>query len=180
MFKLLKKLIKLLKPIKTEENINLDYYIGKWFQVATSKSTGLLGTGIDFTSVAAKYEYIGNPSNNIISVNNSGIDDKGRFVTIDGYSFTTKNSLPTKRKVKFDNIIFAGNYWIVKLGPIKRRQYQYAIVSGPVNGLFGTRFSLYVLCRNRKNYKKKYEKEVKNWCENNGFILPWNKYIETK
>ena len=26
----------------------------------------------------------------------------------------------------------------------------------------------------------KYENEVKEWCIDNGFSLPWNKYIETK
>ena len=73
-----------------------------------------------------------------------------------------------------------GNYWIVKLGPIVNCQYDYAIVSGPVTDNIGTRFSLYVLCRNVNKYEEKYEKEVKQWCVDNGFKYYWNEYVKTK
>ena len=45
--------------------------------------------------------------------------------------------------------------------------------------IIGTRFTLYVLCRNINNYILNYEDEVKVWCSNNGFIFPWNKYVKT-
>ena len=48
------------KPIKTENNITLEYYTGKWFQAATSKSTALMGTGTNFSSVTAIYDCIKN------------------------------------------------------------------------------------------------------------------------
>ena len=170
----------ILNPIKTEKNITIESYVGKWYQAATSKSTGLMGTGTNFTSVTAIYECIGNCSNNNISVLNSGVNNRGEFVSIEGYSYCNKKSLPTKRKLKFYNLPFKGNYWIVKLGPIRNKKYDYAIVTGPINKFVGTRFSLYVLCRDIDYYKENYEREVKEWCGNNGFIFPWNKYVETK
>ena len=168
------------KPIKTEKNITLEYYTGKWYQSATSRSTALMGTGTNFSSVTAQYNCIGNCSDNNITVLNSGINNKGKFVFIEGYSYCNKKNIPTKRKLKFYNLPFIGNYWIVKLGPIRNKKYDYAIVTGPINKFFGTRFSLYVLCRNINYYKENYEREVTEWCQNNGFIFPWNKYIETK
>ena len=176
----IKNLDSLLKPIKTEKNIELESYVGKWFQVATSRSTALMGTGTNFSSVTALYNCIDNCSSNNITVLNSWINNQGEFVSIEGYSYCNKKSLPTKRKLKFYNLPFIGNYWIVKLGPIRNNKYDYAIVTGPINKFIGTRFSLYVLCRDIDYYKENYEEEVKEWCQNNGFIFPWNEYVETK
>ena len=170
----------IIEPIKTEKNINLNYYIGNWYQVATSKSTALMGTGTNYSSVTALYECIGNCSQNNISVVNQGINNYGDHVSIKGYSFCKNINNSGKRKLKFYNLPFLGNYWIIKLGPIRKGKYDYSIVSGPLNKFIGTRFSLYVLCRDIKYYKENYEQEVKEWCGNNGFIFPWNKYIETK
>ena len=47
--------IRSLLPIQTEKNITLSAYTGLWYQVATSRSTALLGTGIDYTNVSALY-----------------------------------------------------------------------------------------------------------------------------
>jgi apolipoprotein D and lipocalin family protein len=173
---LIKKFNLLLKPIRTEKNIDINYYTGKWYQIATSPSTKLFGTGTNYSDVTANYECIDNCYN--ISVYNKGINNEGNLVSIKGYSYTKKN--PTKRKLKFYNLPFIGNYWIVKLGPVINNKYEYAIISGPLSQFVGTRFSLYVLCRNINEFKEKYENEVKEWCIDNGFSLPWNKYIETK
>lgn len=178
-FQFLKIIPQLLKPIMTVQEINLDLYQGTWYQAATSRSTKLLGTGIDFKNVSAEYECINTCSNNNISVVNKGYNGKGEFTSIKGYSYCRNNSVPSKRKVVFNGVPFEGNYWIVKLGPVKDEKYDYAVISGPITSSFGTRFSLYVLCRNKKRYKEMYRKEVKNWCFNNGFKYWWNKYIET-
>lgn len=167
------------QPIEVEKNITLDYYTGKWFQAATSRSTRLFGTGINYTSVTAEYQCIDNCKNNNISVLNQGIDPKGNYNDISGYSYVDNISEPSKRKLKFYSLPFIGNYWITKLGPIINDQYQYSIISGPISTHFGTRFSLYVLCRDVENFKKNYETEVKEWCLNNGFNQYWNEYIST-
>jgi lipocalin len=171
----------LFNPIKVVESIDLNSYTGIWEQVATSPSTILAGTGTDFKNVRATYEIIGDPKDNIISVFNEGINGNGVYESIKGISFSPNNNIPGKRKVKFENNPIEGNYWIVKLGPLNsKNQYDYAIVSGAINNIIGTRALLYVLARNRNVYKEKYEKEVKKWCFDNGYKFKFNKYVETE
>lgn len=168
------------KPIDVEKKLCLKCYLGLWHQVATSESTTLFGTGPKFTKVSAIYHPIkSEPNTSNISVLNFGFDSNNSFSQIEGYSYSPPNELTTKRKVKFNSVIFEGSYWIVKLGPIIKNDYQYAVISGPLTPFIGTRFSLYVLARNRTEYDYLYKDEVKNWCSQNGFIYPWNKYIET-
>ena len=162
-------------PINTVHNISLPNYIGIWQQVATSRSTRLLGTGIDYTNVSATYSFRDDGN---INVYNDGYNSKGEETYIEGYSYITGND-ETKRKVHFNNVPSDGNYWIVKLGPILYDKYEYAVVCGPITSYIGTRFSLYVLARNRKEYKEKYEYEVKQWCKDNGFNMYWNEYVST-
>lgn len=166
-------------PINTVEEIDLSSYTGKWYQAATSRSTKLFGTGIKFSNVTATYNCIDNCSTNNITVLNEGYNENKDHITIKGFSYSENNEVPSKRKLNFEGVPFEGNYWVVKLGPILNNKYEYAVVSGPLSKLFGTRFSLYVICRNIEDYKLKYEDEVKKWCNNNGFIFPWNEYIKT-
>ena len=158
-FNLISGIIGLLfgKPIETVTKIDLKLYTGKWHQVGTSRSTKLLGTGTNYKNVSAEYLCINNCSSNIISIFNEGINGKNNYTSINGFSYCENTSIPSKRKVVFEGVRFEGNYWIVKLGPIVNNKYDYAIVSGPLTNRIGTRFSLYVLCRNRKKYKNEYE-----------------------
>ena len=74
------------KPINqfnTEPNININAYLGNWYQVATSRSTALLGTGIDYYNVQAEYGLCSNG----ISVFNSGYQSNGNYTYIEGYSY---------------------------------------------------------------------------------------------
>lgn len=168
-------LFKNLLPIKTEKSIILNSYLGKWNQVATSRSTSLFGTGPGYRNVSALYNIT---NGTLLSVYNSGYNQKKEFTSISGYSYTEGES-QTKRKLHFDTVPVDGNYWIVKLGPIKNNEYQYAIISGAIRNYFGTRFSLYVLARNIKEYQLYYEEQVKLWCKKNLFIFYWNEYIQT-
>ena len=166
-----------MKPIETVSTVDVSSYLGRWKQVATSRSTQLLGTGVKFTNVSAEYDL--DEDDNIL-VYNSGLNGRKEFTAIEGYTYVdVRFNCTSKRKLHSDGVPFDGNYWIVKLGPIQYGQYQYAIVSGPVSGFFGTRFSLYVLARHRQEYKDKYEKEVKEWCKENNFVFFWNKYIDS-
>ena len=76
--------IRSLLPIQTEKNITLSAYTGLWYQVATSRSTALLGTGIDYTNVSALYN-ITNTSD--LSVFNHGYDGNMVETSIQGYSY---------------------------------------------------------------------------------------------
>jgi len=162
-------------PVKVEPEVELESYLGNWTQVATSRSTKLFGTGIDFRNVSANYQLI---NSNNISVFNCGVNGQKNYTSIKGYSYS-KHKLSTKRKVHFEGVPMDGSYWIVKLGPIEKGQYQYAIVSGPLTPWFGTRFSLYVLARDSQDYLNNYESEVVEWCRDNNFIFFWNQYIRT-
>ena len=168
-----------IKPLEVEKNINLDFYTGRWYQAATSRSTALLGTGPNYTDVTADYNCIDDCKYNNISVYNQGYDENGEFKDISGYSFVEDGEESGKRKLRFYNLPVEGNYWIAKLGPVIDEQYQYSIVSGPINKYFGSRFSLYVLSRNITDYIENYEKEVKYWCQKNGFTYHWNEYVPT-
>ena len=171
----LKRIVKNILPIETEKNITVSSYLGLWNQVATSRSTRLFGTGVSFTNVSAYYNLLNNTN---IGVYNSGYDQDHNFTSISGYSYV-QGKLQTKRKLHFDGGSIDGNYWIVKLGPIINNSYSYAVVSGALTSFFGTRFSLYVLARDREEYKLKYETKLKKWCRKNNYIYFWNKYIPT-
>lgn len=162
-------------PIKVEPTIELDYYLGNWTQVATSRSTKLFGTGVDFRNVSADYQFL---NTNNISIFNCGLNEHKNYTSIKGYSYS-EDKLATKRKVHFEGVPMEGSYWIVKLGPVKNGQYQYAIVSGPLTPWVGTRFSLYVLARDTQDYLNTYESEVVDWCQDNNFIFFWNQYVRT-
>lgn len=168
-----------LSPIDVAKNITLEYYTGKWYQAATSRSTQYLGTGPNYTDVTADYYCIDDCSNNNISVYNQGFDNEGLYTNISGYSYVDDGEESARRKLKFYSLPFEGNYWIVKLGPVIDEEYQYSIVSGPISKYFGTRFSLYVLSRNITHYLENYEEEVKTWCVDNGFKYNWNEYVPT-
>ena len=114
----------------------------------------------------------------VITVLNSGLKGNGNYTEIKGYSYTTGN-LPTKRKLHFDGVPTDGNYWIVYLGPIINKEYAYAIVSGAITKVVGTRFSLYILARNIEEYRAHYESTVKQWCKDNGYTMWWNEYVST-
>ena len=180
MLRKLVSFLSFLKPIPVEDSLNIPAYLGTWYQVATSRSTKLLGTGVDYCNVSAEYDFSLNENlgKGVITVFNSGIDGKGNYTSIRGYSYITGN-VNTKRKLHFDGVPVDGNYWIVYLGPEINHQYQYAIVSGPITSWFGTRFSLYVLARNIHDYKTLYETDIRKWCKNNGFIYYWNEYVST-
>jgi lipocalin len=168
-------------PIPVEPTLNTNAYLGKWFQVATSRSTALLGTGTDYRNVTALYNisFVDTQwPKSVITVLNSGLKGNGNYTEIKGYSYTTGN-LPTKRKLHFDGVPTDGNYWIVYLGPIINNEYAYAIVSGAITKVVGTRFSLYILARNVEEYRTHYESTVKQWCKDNGYTMWWNEYVST-
>ena len=104
-------IIQKLLPISTEKNITLDYYTGKWYQVATSRSTKLFGTGIDYKNVSALYglSFNNNINNTVLTVYNSGINEKDKFTNISGYSYVIGKS-------QTENYILIKFQWMVIIG----------------------------------------------------------------
>ena len=109
--------------IKTVPVLNITNFIGTWYQSGTSRSTKLFGTGIDYSQVKANYKCVDNCTSNVISILNEGFNTKGVYTNITGISYSIDNTIPSKRKVKFDTVPVIGNYWIVKLGPVLKNKY---------------------------------------------------------
>lgn len=93
---------------------------------------------------------------------------------ISGYAYGTEK--PGVFKVKFYDIPFPGNYWIIKLGPKaygSKELYDYSIVSEP------TKRSLFVLARDMKRFAEKYAKEVWNFLVSQGFNTIENPIVKS-
>lgn len=90
------------------KRFSITEFVGNWQQVMTSISTQIMGTGITFSSVSAKYE-LKNDGN--LSVLNSAYNGKLEKIFIQGVS-RKRNQLDTCRTVKFDGLDFEGDYWL--------------------------------------------------------------------
>jgi lipocalin len=79
----------------------------------------------------------------------------GEELDIEGFAFQADPTKPGELKLKFENMPFVGNYWILALGPIIDNKYQYSIVSDDKSSL------LFVLARDVHDFKEKYDAEVR-------------------
>lgn len=161
------------------DKFQIDKFIGKWEQVFTSRSTSLLGTGINYSSVNAIYtlNYDGT-----VGVLNSAYNEKLEKIFIEGNSRARDNSIPTCRTVKFDSISIPieGDYWIIDIS----ETFQTIIVCAPIITPFipieiSSNFGVYVLTKNREKFwKNKNEIDnVLNILNKYGFTKYWNEPI---
>ena len=168
------------RAIDVVTDVDVEAYVGLWYQTATSRSTAVFGTGVDYSCVTATYACAeGDCTANNITVLNEGLDAEGQYKSISGFSYCEDGAPAAKRKVHFNGVPFDGSYWIVKLGPVVDGKYDYAVVSGPLTDFAGTTFTLYVLARDPASYEANYEEEVMAWTEANGFDWYWNRYVKT-
>lgn len=146
------KLFGLSKEPQTIKQIDINKYLGKWYQVyGASVNYVFQGYG---KCITAEYSLL--PNNNIY-VLNSQFNSENVLQQISGYAYYTNNSEPGKLKVHLDGVPFEASYWIIELGEIKNEQYQYSIVTAPL-GL--SLWSLWVLVRDIESYYSNYDKEV--------------------
>ena len=168
-----KQLTKMFKPEK---------FAGKWKQVMCSPSTGVLGSGPNYSSVEAKYTL---KKNGLVGVKNGAYDVHLNRVGVKGVSRARDDAIPTCRTVKFDNLFKnEGDYWIVYATP----SFNTVIVAAPIIiKLFNTpvvitnNFGHYVLTRNRKQFwndPKEYEHTL-DALKKYGFDKLWNKPVAT-
>jgi hypothetical protein len=130
-----------------QDKFNIDSFIGKWEQVFTSRTTGLLGTGTTLTNVSAVYELIDNGN---VSVFNSAYDEDLKYVSIQGESGARDPQIPCCRTVSFksNTAIPEGNYWITYIND----DFSVIVVTAPliVLGLnIVDNFAFYVLTKDR-------------------------------
>ena len=168
-----KQLTKMFKPEK---------FAGTWKQVMCSPSTGVLGSGPNYSSVEARYTL---KKNGLVGVRNDAYDDKLNKVNITGESRARNDAIPTCRTVKFNNLFkIEGDYWIVYATP----GFKTVIVAAPlVIKLFNKplvvagNFGHYVLTRSRKQFWSSPE-EYNNTIDalkKYGFTKKWNKPVVT-
>ena len=86
---------------------------------------------------------------------------------------TCPANAPPACAVQLDGVPVAAPYYIVQLGPLEQKQYQYGIVSDP----FG--LSLFILARNVTDYYARFDAEVLAWCKAHGFTTPINAPLKT-
>ena len=162
------------------DTFKIDKFVGRWEQVFTSRSTGLFGTGIDYSSVFAVYSL---KNDGTIGVFNSSYDEKLEKKFIEGTSRARNNAIPTCRTVSFNSessLDFEGDYWILDIS----ESFQTIIIAAPViTPLIPIEiidnFGVYVLTKNREDFwKNKQEVDhVFTVLNKYGFTKFWNEPI---
>ena len=133
----------------TVDELNLDSYLGHWFQVyGAPTNTIFQGYG---TCITADYGLLDNGQ---VSVLNSQLDENKQIEKINGYAYYKNISEPGQLTVHLDGVPVDSPYWVVKLGEIVDNQYQYSIITTP-SGI-----SLWVLTRDVERFNELYADEV--------------------
>jgi lipocalin len=91
----------------------------------------------------------------------------GPLRSINGYAVRTEE--PGKLQVFFPNSDSPGSYWIVALGPVVDRQYQWAVVSD------NRQVTLFVLARDPTTFKDVYEAQALERIGELGFTTFFNR-----
>ena len=108
------------KSLPTVENVDLEKYMGKWYDIAHFPATFLEGC----ENITAEYTITGK---NYVKVFNRCVKGKtGKVSSIRGKAFIVKGSKNSKLKVQFF-WPFRADYWIIELD----ENYQYAAIGGP-------------------------------------------------
>jgi len=175
----------LLAHIDTVPQLNLQAFLGRWYQMYNSISSTLLtfgAAGPQDTCTSA--DYMLDEDGTTINVLNQGIRLNGNVTQIFGEARATDQ--PGQRKLSFSKFIrdgreiappdFEGDYWIYHLGPLVDGSYAYAIVGGPAKPSWGLdKTQLFVLARDPISFGATYNAEVLDWLSANGFDWWWNK-----
>ena len=133
-------------------NVDLNRYLGKWYEIATIPQRFQLGCHC----VTAEYSL--RPDGKVKVVNSCRKDSPtGPFKSVTGQAKVVKGSNNAKLKVSFFRP-FWGDYWIINLD---QENYHWAIVSAP------SRKTLWILSRTPKMDATLYEKLVE-FCKDTG------------
>jgi lipocalin len=89
----------------------------------------------------------------VLNFERTGAPDR-RPNTIIGSAYVPEASQPGQLNLLLKGVGFEGTYWVLALGPVVDGKYEWSVVSDK------TGFFLFVLTRDVKNFKKKYDKNV--------------------
>ncbi len=139
------------KPLQTVDEVNLERYMGKWYDIAHFPAAFLNGC----KNITADYSLT---EKNYVKVLNRCIKEKNnKEKSINGKAFIVKGSNNTKLKVQFF-WPFRADYWILDID----EDYQYAAIGGP------SRQYAWILSRTPDPEEKKIQ-ELMKLLENKGF-----------
>jgi len=176
--------------INTVTSLDLEAFLGRWYQMYGSLSSTLLtfgNAGAQDTCTSA--DYFLNDDGITIDVLNQGLrGDTGVVTKIWGNATATENV--GQRKLRFEKFLrgdkevsppdIVGDYWIYLLGPKVDGQYAFAVVAGPLKPSLGLdKTQLFVLARDPISWSETYDMEVTEWLSANGFSWWWNKPRKT-
>ncbi|CAD5119530.1 DgyrCDS8130 [Dimorphilus gyrociliatus] len=171
-------ILSLICLIQTQElvpvpELFLEKYVGRWFTAYTSQfvmdttqrdgfcSTADYGFRLDGNVSVFNAQRIRAPDGPARNISGKAIPSERVGV------FTVRlNGVPTPP---------APNYYVIKLGPQTfgpNKFYEYAIISEP------TRLNLFVLARNISDFKTRFDAEVTDFLQAEGFNPPGNPYVE--
>ena len=155
----------LVHSIDTVSTLDLTKYVGRWYQVYGDKyDETFQGKGHCNT---ADYTLIPNQN---ISVLNSQYSTSNELEQITGYAYYSEHidsiTEPGKLTVHLEGVLFEAPYWIYQLGPEYNGMYEWSIVSDPI------KLSLFVLTRDVERFYEKYNSQVLEILNTNGFRNP--------
>merc|ERR1711976_263324 len=139
----------------TVPELDISKYIGRWYQ-AYGNRFGWLSYGDDAVCITATYTQV---NETLVSVYNHN-----RVALGDGEE-------PGQFVLRLDGVPFEGSYWVLKLGPVVDRFYDYSVVTSE------DFLTLFLLTRNLDRFKELYEDEVLAFVEEEGFTGYWTKPI---
>ncbi|XP_060585412.1 apolipoprotein D-like [Ruditapes philippinarum] len=159
-------------PPATVAKLDLNKYLGRWYQMFASQSVVTLWES-DAYCVTADYELL--PNGKVSVLNSERLHNASGPLKIINGSATASNE-PGKFSVVLNNVPIAAPYWVLKLGEDNfgdNNQYQYAVVSDNVEA------TLFVLARDPDLFNSAYRAEVTQFLDTHGFKHFYNKYIDT-
>jgi apolipoprotein D and lipocalin family protein len=162
-------------------SLNLDAYLGRWYQTYTNLGFILLELGAKCTTA----DYTKTADGNVALVNQSRPPLIPQiFARTTGFAVQNPSGVQGAftvaqqylKEIDEDDVKYEapGNYWIIGIGPIVNNQYQWAVVSNPGKTL------CFVIARDGENFKgTQYEEDALAVLETFGFNTIKNKPLPT-
>lgn len=116
-----------MRPLKTVDHIDINKYLGKWYEIARLPNTfekGLICT-------TAEYSMRGDGKIRVLNTGHKEKDTK-KIKTAEGKAWVPDPAIPSRLKVQFF-WPFRGDYYIFHLDEVN---YQYALVGDPSRKYF--------------------------------------------
>lgn len=161
----------LFTSVKTVDQLDITKYTGQWFEMYNSLVQQQTFEKNSYCTCAI---YSPSDKNNTLIVKNSGRIGaaKGKLNDIDGTVVRPDaQNAPGKLIVNFPSAPQSSkpNYLVIKLGPVYQGKYSYVIITSNYKAF------TWILARDVKMFREKYEQEALTFLKNNGYNWFWNK-----